>query len=33
MGQITMTTPERLITLQRSQRGFTEAETFISSCR
>ena len=30
--QMTMTTPERLITLQRSQRGFTDAETFISSC-
>src|SRR5947207_3884265 len=29
MGQMTMTTPERRITLQRSQRGLTEAETFI----
>jgi hypothetical protein len=33
MTQMTITTPERLMTLQRSQRGLTEAETFISSCR
>jgi hypothetical protein len=29
---MTITTPERLITLHRSHRGLTEAETFISSC-
>jgi hypothetical protein len=29
---MTSTTPERRITLQRSQRGLTEAETFIASC-
>jgi hypothetical protein len=28
-SQITITTPLRLITLHFSQRGFTEAETFI----